>query len=173
MSARYCQLALIMIIGLMLAGCSRSIAFTNYQEHGQWRTWENERLRIRIPANWSINLVTQFENKPVAKSSIERLFGYDEEKQTWIYQLIDDKQRGAFQVKIVDGGDEFITCLCASKDDYQYSRKDNVKIWSLTFKKQRTIKMANQRYRLDIHILDRGVDNKMLDYIAESARPTQ
>ena len=159
---------------ILLCSCANGVSLSKYREVGKWNTFENEQIKIRIPENWCVKLDSTCKNEEVS-TWLHKLLTGGEGKQQWVYSLFDENADKIFKINVVEGGSEFIYCLCASKSDYDYSKVDKYKVWSIYSKgkKGRTIKVANELYRLDIHLHYSSKYDSFLDYIAESARPVK
>jgi len=133
-----------LVLIIVLSTCSyRPLTLIDYEEEGDWKTWRGDIISMRIPSSWSVE----------------------------DYCLLDENGESVFGINWWEGGPAFIECGCAPLDQYSFKNESGRKIWSVTFVKEgRNIKMANERYRLDIH-LDYGErDKATLNYIVESCR---
>lgn len=120
----------------------------DYKEVGQWKIWSDGRLKFRIPSNWKVAI----EAKSISeKGKSKPLQGFMED-ESWRYLLINGKQV-EIEITVKRGGPEFIDCFCAPKDKYQLTKKNGVKIWTISMADGRihTRKMATGAMRMDIH----------------------
>jgi len=138
---------------------TKPVKFIQYDEQGEWTTWSDTRLSIRIPANWNVA-----EDETEAKAN------------EWNYELQNEQGEHIFAILVKEGGPEWISCFCVPYREYEYTEKKPYKIWAITHKRPktetRTVKVANEKLRLDIHVMLPTADAQKVRYIAESARVT-
>jgi hypothetical protein len=142
------------------------VKFTEYKENGIWKTSKNDHFSIRTPERWKVSLK-------------QRTSGEKEDKNRWTYILKNDNNKTVFEILIIRGGPQWIRCFCAPQAQYQFSDIDGYRIWLLTQSIRvaedgflgRTVKVASEQYRLDIHALVKGEDWQRIFHVAETARP--
>jgi hypothetical protein len=95
--------------------------------------------------------------------------------ESWEYNIL--KQDGGdriFDIGIVKGGDPFIGCFCAHREDYDYTKTSGYRVWSIRMQDMvRTRKVASKHYRLDIHCRYGAQDSNLLDHVIDSAWPAR
>ena len=150
----------------------RPVSFLEYKETGEWQTWSDGRISIRIPNDWHVAI----DAKGIDEETNEfpqTQYSHDEE---WTYRLISpDESRVVLSVSVFRGGPEFVGCFCAPQNVYEYSEKDGFKIWALTLPglDARMFKVASKTLRLDIHGRLPGENADQIRYIIESSRPVE
>lgn len=154
--------------GLPIAD-GRKVDFVDYTETGEWKTWSDSRLTVRIPAGWHVAIDVgglQKESRGLAD--------YDSK---WVYRLISkNAQKVPLSISVYRGGSEFVGCFCAPQKVYEHIRNDKFRIWALSLPdlEARMFKVASKTMRIDIH--GRFKSEKNADrtrYIIESARPIE
>lgn len=147
----------------------RFVSFVSYEEEGEWKTWKDTRLSIRIPKDWIIAIDARDVDDPEGKVLAENC----EANEAWTYRLIRDDERVVVcSILVCRGGSEFIKCFCAPQEVHEYSKQGEFKIWALTLPSipARTFKVASATMRLDIHAKLPNKNPERIRYIVESAR---
>ena len=136
------------------------VRFTSYEETGEWKTFENEYFKLRIPAQWRVAADSETKNGNIPE-----------------HILLDDTADTVFRITIYSRGG-FSHCKCAPMECYQYSEIDGCEIWSFEYGVgkygiHKTIKAGKELYGTDIHLTYSEEDKDKIFYIAESVRPVK
>jgi len=105
---------------------------------------------VVLPSDWSVNTVTN-------------------ELKRWKYGFFNGTNL-VFQAEVWTGT-EFLECFCAPWDKYEVIKRTNEEARVLRLDdKTRTLKIAGQRYSLDIHATFKGYSPDVIDNILTSIR---
>ena len=131
-----------------------------YVEKGDWRTWSGDILSLRIPSDWDVRGGGRFRGVILMPSAGASAGG--------ACTVVDERKQAVFPIYWTEGGSPFIPCMCAPLDWFEYARTDGQKVWLL--RDCFSVKMANDRYRIDVHLRYGGHDEAMVQHVAESIR---
>lgn len=133
-----------------------------YRESGPWRDWSDDYVRLRIPDGWSVRAEGEYYGAvSVALSPDAR---------GWTYAVANGEGQDVIQAAFSYGGPAFPVCLCAPLERYSYGRIDGRRIWVHREHGGLTVKVADRRYRLDIHPKGHQAGMDLIGHIALSSR---
>ncbi len=149
----------------------RGVTFVKHSESGEWKTWSDGRLSVRLPHDWTVNIDVGPADGSVtdARASLSH-------KDEWTYHVKSaDGTADAFSILVRRGGPEFIGCFCAPRSVYEYTKADGFKIWALTLPglNARMFKVASRTLRVDIHGELPSNNADQIRYMIESVRPVE
>jgi hypothetical protein len=133
-----------------------------YRESGEWRTWADDYLRLRIPGGWGIRPEGEYYGAVSA--------ALNPDARGWTYSVVDGDGNDVVSIAFGYGGPEFPVCLCAPLERYAYGRIEGRKMWVHRAGGGFTVKMANRLYRLDIHPKGHAAGPGLIQHVVLSCR---